>query len=212
MAKRSKSSHRWLARQRRDTYGRRAADEGLGSRAYFKLQQLDLRFRFTKARSAVLELGAAPGGWTRYLAERLPGAKIVACDRLAMTPPRGVTFIEGDVAQQAFETALDAACPSGGFDLVLSDMAPNSSGNRVHDQAMAMELFEIMRQTADKRLKHGGHMVVKMFQGEGMDASVTDLRGCFERIAVAKPEASRTSSREVYVVALTKVAGSSGVE
>ena len=200
MAKRSKSSHDWLQRRRRDRFARRAADAGLGSRAYFKLEALDARYRLLDRRAAVLVLGAAPGVWTRDAART--AQRVVACDLLPMAVPARVTFIEGDATSEPVAAQLEAAAPPDGFGLVLSDMAPNMSGNRVRDQALAMELFDAAEHCADKWLKPGGAFVVKMFQGDGFDAALARLRAKFREVHVAKPEASRPSSREVYAVAL----------
>lgn len=200
MAKRSKSSGRWLERQRRDPFVRRAVDENLGSRAHFKLADLDRRFRLVRPGCVVLELGAAPGGWTRYLAGR--ARRVVALDRLPMSAPEGVEFAVVDVHAPDFDSELDRLLAGDGVDLVLSDMAPNLSGVRVADQAAAMELVELATHVALNRLNRGGHLVVKMFQGEGVDAWLKDARTHFEKVVLAKPEASRKDSREVYGVAM----------
>jgi 23S rRNA (uridine2552-2'-O)-methyltransferase len=200
VAKRSKSSSRWLERQRRDPFVRRAAEEKLGSRAHFKLSELDRRFRLVRRDSLVLELGAAPGGWTRYLAGR--ARRVVALDRLPMEVPKGVEFALVDVHADDFDAVLDALLAGDGVDLVLSDMAPNISGVRVADQAASMELVELATHIARQRLNRGGHLVVKMFQGEGVDAWLKDARTVFEKVVLAKPEASRKDSREVYGVAM----------
>jgi 23S rRNA (uridine2552-2'-O)-methyltransferase len=204
MAKRSKSSHRWVARQRRDPYARRAADQGLGSRAHFKLEQLDTRFGLIGPSTRVLELGAAPGGWTRYLAQRVSGVKggrVVAVDVRAMDVPVGVLFIQQDIHDDAFIACLDEAL-AGGLQLVLSDMAPNISGVKAADQAAAMALVDLATDAALRWLNPGGHLVVKMFQGEGVDDWVRARRSEFEKVSLAKPDASRADSREVYGVAL----------
>jgi 23S rRNA (uridine2552-2'-O)-methyltransferase len=200
VTKRSKSSSRWLDRQRRDPFVRRAAEEKLGSRAHFKLADLDRRFRLVRRDGVVLELGAAPGGWTRYLAGR--ARRVVALDRLAMEVPAGVEFAQVDVHAEDFDRTLDALLAGDGVDLVLSDMAPNISGVRVADQAASMELVELATLIARERLNPGGHLVVKMFQGEGVDAWLRDVRTSFEKVVLAKPEASRKDSREVYGVAM----------
>lgn len=206
MAKRSGSSHRWVVRQRRDPYARRATADGLGSRAHFKLEQLDRRFHLIGSSSRVLELGAAPGGWTRYLARRVSthgGGCIVAVDVKPMDVPAGVTFIESDIHSAAFLAQIEALMgPDGAFDLVLSDMAPNISGIRSADQAACMALAELATDSALRWLKPQGHLVVKMFQGEGVDDWVRARREDFSRARLAKPDASRSGSREVYGMAL----------
>lgn len=194
MSKRSKSSHRWLARQRRDPYSGRAA-----SRAYFKLQALDERFRLTGPSRVALELGAAPGGWTEYLAPRC--RRVVACDLRLMTVPNGVDFIQGDVREPAVVERLRATLGSDGVDLVLSDMAPNMSGNKVTDQALSLELVECAVRTGAQWLKPGGRLVVKLFQGVGFETTVSDMRARFAKVTLAKPPASRDGSRELYAIA-----------
>ena len=203
MAKRSKSSHRWVARQRRDPYARLAAAQGLGSRAHFKLEQLDRRFGLIRPSTRVLELGAAPGGWTRYLAQRVSGSKggcVVAVDVREMDVPAGVTFIQEDIHGDAFVTRLEQAL-GGELQLVLSDMAPNISGVKAADQAATMALVDLATDAALRWLNPGGHLLVKMFQGEGVDEWVRARRQEFEKVSLAKPDASRAGSREVYGVA-----------
>ena len=204
MAKRSKSSHRWVERQRRDPYARLAAAEGLGSRAHFKLEQLDRRFGLIRPSTRVLELGAAPGGWTRYLAQRVSpakGGRVVAVDVRAMDVPAGVAFIQEDIHDESFVTRLDGEL-GGALQLVLSDMAPNISGVKAADQASAMALVDLATDAALRWLNPGGHLVVKMFQGEGVDDWVRARRTEFGKVSLAKPDASRAGSPEVYGVAL----------
>ncbi len=195
MTRRSKSSAAWLARQRRDPYTGRAV-----SRAYFKLEQLDARFRLTAPDKTVLELGAAPGGWTQYLGTRC--RLVVACDLLPLaTVPTGVRAVVGDarepsVRQRILATA--SAAEDRPFDVVLSDMAPNMSGNRVRDQAVALELVECTLELAERWLRPRGRVVVKAFHGAGFEDLVRNMRGRFEDVVVAKPRASRGGSREVY--------------
>ena len=198
MSRRSKSSAAWLARQRRDPYAGRAV-----SRAYFKLEQLDARFRLTGPAKTVLELGAAPGGWTEYLAPRC--RRVVACDMLplARVPPR-VRTVEGDARESAVQARIVAAAGAAGirpFDVVMSDMAPNMSGNRVRDQAVSLELVGCTLELAERWLRPGGRVVAKMFQGAGFDTLVDDMRARFSKVVLAKPKASRDGSREVYATA-----------
>jgi 23S rRNA (uridine2552-2'-O)-methyltransferase len=204
MAKRSKSSHRWLTRQRRDPYAREAARAGLGSRAHFKLEQLDRRFALLRPGVRVLDLGAAPGGWTRYVIDAAPGAHVIAVDYRRMEVPDGATFVQADIHAADFEARLDAIIGKAGLDLVLSDMAPNISGIRVADQAASMALVELATACADRWLNPGGHLLVKMFQGEGVDEWLRAQRRMYERAAFAKPDASRQESKEIYGVALRR--------
>ncbi len=201
MAKRSKSSQRWLERQRKDPYVKAAAREQLGSRAHFKLEQLNKRFKFLRPGLRVLELGAAPGGWTRFIHQQVPNARIIAVDYRSMSVPAGVQFLQLDIHGDVFLAEVGALVAEG-LDLVLSDMAPNMSGIKVADQAAAMALVELATDAAWRWLKPGGHLVVKMFQGEGTDAWLLDCRRHFERVVLAKPDASRQESREIYGVAL----------
>ena len=201
MAKRSKSSQRWIERQQRDPYVKKAVAAGLGSRAHFKLDQLDNRFALLRPHLAVLELGAAPGGWTRYLARRVQDGFIVAVDCRPMPVPNGVRFCCLDIHSADFEPALAELIGARRLDLVLSDMAPNITGVKVADQAATMALVDLATQTARKWLKPGGTLVAKMFQGEGVDEWVRTTRAGFAKVVLAKPAASRSESREVYGVA-----------
>ena len=201
MSKRSRSSHRWLSRQRRDPFARRAAAEGQGSRAHFKLLELDRRFVLLRPGMSVLELGAAPGGWTRYLEERLDGGLVVACDPRPISAGADTVIIEAAFGEPEADRQLVEVLGDARVDLVLSDMAPNMSGNRTTDQARSMHLADLALEAAGRWLKPDGALVVKLFQGEGMDAWMVELRRCFATARLSKPEASRSHSREVYAVA-----------
>ncbi|MDE0349148.1 MAG: RlmE family RNA methyltransferase [Gammaproteobacteria bacterium] len=191
----TKSSAAWLARQRRDPYAGRAV-----SRAYFKLEQLDARFRLTGRDRVVLELGAAPGGWTEYLGPRC--RLVVACDLLPLAAvPAGVRTVLGDAREPSTQRRILATAGVSAerpFDVVLSDMAPNISGNRVRDQAVTLELVECTLGLAERWLRPGGRVVVKTFHGAGFDDLVRDVRARFADVVMAKPGASRGGSREVY--------------
>ena len=209
MAKRTKSSNQWMTRQKKDVFARRAASEGLVSRAHFKLEQLDQRFRLFRPGMIVLELGAAPGGWTRYVADRVAGKKdtghVVAVDFRPVTAPGLVTLIEGEAGTPETDAKIaqalaDAADGDPACDLVISDMAPNISGVRAADQAAAMYLADLAAENAMAYLKRGGHLVVKMFQGEGVDDWLTEQRLHFEKCQLVKPKASRSDSREVFAL------------
>ena len=202
MSKRSKSSHRWLSRQRRDPFARRAAAEGQVSRAHFKLEQLDRRFRLLRPGMTVLELGAAPGGWTRYLEERLAGGLLIACDPRPVSAGADTVVIEGAYGEAQTDRQIASVLGEQRVDLVLSDMAPNMSGNRTTDQARAMYLADLAFDAAERWLKPGGAFTVKLFQGEGTDTWMKQVRERFAKSRLTKPEASRADSREVYAVAL----------
>jgi 23S rRNA (uridine2552-2'-O)-methyltransferase len=201
MAKRSKSSQRWVERQKRDPYVKKAATSGVASRAHFKLEQLDRRFALLRSGMVVLELGAAPGGWTRYLAKRVGHGAVIAVDSRPMQAPQGVVFCCTDIRSAGFETAVADALGQRRLDLVLSDMAPNISGVKVADQAATMQLVELATAAAERWLKAGGALVVKLFHGEGVDGWVRHRRKSFARVVLAKPAASRAESREVYGIA-----------
>lgn len=199
---RSKSSSRWLREHFDDEYVQRAQREGWRSRAVYKLEELDQKYRLLKPGMTVVDLGAAPGGWSQYAARAL-GAKgrVIALDILPMDPLPGVVFIEGDFRDEAVLTRLEAVLDDHTIDLVMSDMAPNISGMGAVDQPRAMYLVELAVDFARQHLRAGGTFVAKVFQGEGFDALVQDLRRDFGRVAVRKPKASRPRSREVYLVA-----------
>jgi len=203
---RSKSSDRWLKEHVNDSHVQRANADGYRSRAVYKLIELDEKDQLIKPSSVVLELGAAPGGWTQYLAEKIgPKGRIVASDILPMDTVAGseesVTFILGDFTEQSVADAIEASVGEKGADLVLSDMAPNLSGVASSDQARAMGLVEMALDTAGRVLHQDGIFVAKVFQGEGFDAFVRELRSQFRLVKIRKPDASRARSREDYVVA-----------
>ena len=198
---RSKSSARWLARQRKDPYARKAAAEGRVSRAHFKLEEIDRRCRLMRPGMRVLELGAAPGGWTRYVEERIRGGLLVACDYRAISAGPDTRVVEGVFGEPEVDEEIAACLAGTPVDLVLSDMAPNISGIRTVDQALSMELAELAEHSADRWLKPRGQLVVKIFQGEGVEDWVRNLRKKYAKIRMLKPKASRPDSREVYLVA-----------
>ncbi|MEL0047952.1 MAG: RlmE family RNA methyltransferase, partial [Gammaproteobacteria bacterium] len=201
MAKRSKSSDRWLQRQRKDYFVRQAQDGGQISRAHFKLEQIDKRFRLVQGKQRVLELGAAPGGWTHYLENKLNGGLLIAVDPLPITSGQNTHVIEGLAGEDAVDAEIEQILDGMQLDLVLSDMAPNISGIRTVDQARAMDLADVSLESCHRWLKRNGAMTIKAFQGEGLDDWVTDLRKVFAKVHVTKPKASRSESREVFVVA-----------
>ena len=198
---RSKSSGRWLERHVADPHVRRATAEGYRSRAVWKLEEIDRRDGLLRPGLVVLELGAAPGGWSQYVASRVkPGGRIVASDVLDMDSLADVEFVRGDFTQNEVAEAILARLGDGGADVVLSDMAPNLSGVAVSDQARSVALAELALQMAEDVLRPGGAFVVKVFQGEGFDGFATAVRRAFRTVKVRKPDASRPRSREVYLV------------
>ena len=198
---RSKSSARWLKEHFDDPYVRRAQAEGLRSRAAFKLDELLERDRLLKPGMSVVDLGAAPGGWSQLLRERLgDNGRIIALDILPMQGIGGVEFIQGDFREDPVLEALQARLNGARLDLVLSDMAPNISGISDADQARSMHLAELALDFARNWLKPGGSFLVKLFQGTGFDEYLRGLRAGFSRVTLRKPKASRARSREVYAL------------
>ena len=202
MSKRRRAGGSWRERQERDPYVQRARKEGWRSRAVFKLEEIDRRERLLKPGMVCVDLGAAPGGWSQYVTEKLDGrARIIAVDLLAMDALPCVEFVQGDFREDAVFERLLGLVGEDGADLVMSDMAPNISGTRAVDQPRSMYLAELALDLAQRVLKPGGSFVCKVFQGEGFDEFVRDARNAFGRVRVIKPDASRAASREVYLVA-----------
>ena len=202
MVKRSKSSERWLQRQRKDYFVRQAQKGGHISRAHYKLEQIDQRYRIIKPGQRVLELGAAPGGWTHYLENKLRGGMLIAIDSLPITCGQDTQIIEGMAGDEVVDRKIDDILDGEQLDLVLSDMAPTISGVRAVDQARAMDLADTCFEYCQRWLRHGGVMTIKSFQGEGLDTWVAGLKKSFDKVNVTKPKASRSESREVFVVAI----------
>lgn len=199
---RSKSSSRWLQEHFNDPYVKRAQAEGWRSRAVFKLEELIERDHLLKPGMVVVDLGAAPGGWSQVVNERLRGSgRIVALDILPMQGIAGVDVIEGDFREENVLKQLEEKLSGAAVDLVLSDMAPNMSGVAVVDQARMMHLAELALDFARAWLKPGGAFLIKLFQGAGFDEYVRNLRADFERVSIRKPKASRARSAEVYALA-----------
>lgn len=199
---RSKSSGRWLQRHFNDEYVKRAQREGYRSRAAFKLLELQDKDRLIKPGMMVVDLGAAPGGWSQVAAKLVgDNGHVFALDILPMDPIPDVTFIEGDFCEQGPLDALNRALDGKPVDLVISDMAPNVTGMAAIDQPRSMYLCELALDFARQNLKPGGDFVAKVFQGEGFDEFYRELRSSFGRVVTRKPQASRAKSREVYVVA-----------
>lgn len=201
---RSKSSARWLREHFQDPYVRQAQAEGLRSRAAFKLTELIERDRLLRPGMTVVDLGAAPGGWTQVVREALGDrGRIIALDVLPMQGLAGVDVLQGDFRDATVLARLEALLAGSPVDLVLSDMAPNMSGVALVDQARAMELAELALEFSRRWLRPGGSLLVKLFKGVGFDDFVRNLRRDFERVSMRKPKASRARSREVYALAGT---------
>lgn len=201
MGARSKSSGRWLREHFSDPYVKQAQSQGYRSRAALKLAALDERDRLIRPGMTVVDLGAAPGGWSQLAAERAGRrGRVIALDILDMAPVDRVTFIRGDFREEEPLRQLEAKLDGARADLVLSDMAPNISGQDAVDQPRAMLLAELALDFARNWLNPEGVFVVKLFQGEGFDEFLAELRSVFRRVAMRKPPASRDRSREMYAV------------
>jgi 23S rRNA (uridine2552-2'-O)-methyltransferase len=202
MPRRTGSSQRWRQRQERDIYVDQAGRGGWRSRAVFKLEQIQAKERLLRAGTVCVDLGAAPGSWSQ-LAARLvgPNGRVVAVDLLPMEPISGVEFLEGDFTQPETLQALRNLLGPKPVDLVMSDMAPNITGNRVMDQPRSMALLDEALVFAKEVLRPGGDFLVKAFQGEGIDAFTRELKGHFKTVKTLKPKASRPESREIYLLA-----------
>ena len=202
MAKRSKSSGRWLDEHFSDPYVRRAKDAGLRSRAAFKLEEIDASDKLVFPGAVIVDLGAAPGGWSQYAARRLAGkGRVFALDLLPMDAIPGVDFLQGDFREQAVLDRLLGELGGRRVDLVLSDMAPNISGVDVVDQARAADLEALALDFARQVLGPEGVLVMKVFQGAGFQEILADARRGFRSVRMRKPRASRARSSETYLVA-----------
>ncbi len=196
---RSKSSGRWLKEHFDDQYVQKSKSEGYRSRASYKLIELNEKDRLIKPGMTVVDLGAAPGGWSQVAAELVgPHGQVIASDILPMNPLAGVTFIQGDFTEDAIYEQILAAVNGQPVDLVISDMAPNMSGMAAVDQPRAMYLVELAFAMAQQVLAPGGSFVAKVFQGEGFDAFLGEMKPCFDKVYSRKPDSSRARSREIY--------------
>lgn len=189
-----------------DPYVQLAQKEGYRSRAAYKLIELDERDHLLRPGMTVVDLGAAPGGWSQVAAKKIgaghssAGGMLVAFDILPMDPVHGAIFIQGDFREDAALSELEAALGGRPVDLVISDIAPNISGIGVADQARSMYLAELALEFAAQHLKPGGNFLVKVFQGEGSEAYLREVRTRFAQVLIRKPKASRDRSTEVYVL------------
>ena len=199
---RSKTSKGWLKEHFDDPYVKQAQKDGYRSRASYKLLEIQEKDRLLRPGMTVLDLGAAPGGWSQ-VASRLIGEKgrIIASDILAMDSIADVTFIQGDFTEDAVFEAILAAIDGQPVDLVISDMAPNMSGTPAIDQPRAMYLCELALDMATRTLRPGGDFLIKVFHGEGFDEYFRQIRDQFDKLMTRKPGASRDRSRETYLLA-----------
>ena len=214
MATRSKSSQRWLKEHVSDPYVKKAQAEGMRSRAAYKLEELVERDHLLKPGMVVVDLGAAPGGWSQWVRQELDvldkgrekQGRVIASDILEMPSLAGVEFLHGDFREDAVLARLLAMLNGMPVDLVLSDMAPNKSGVDAVDQPRAMHLSELAMAFADGQLRIGGTFLIKLFQGTGFDDYVRELRRRYAKVVIRKPAASRKRSPEVYALATGKLA------
>ena len=200
--KRSASSSRWLNEHFKDPFVQKAHKQKLRSRAYFKLDEIQQTDKLFKPGMTVVDLGAAPGGWSQYVVSQIGGkGRVIACDILDMNPIVGVDFLQGDFRDENVLNALLERVGEAKVDVVMSDMAPNFSGMPSVDIPRAMYLVELALDMCKQVLAKKGSFVVKVFQGEGFDEYLCEIRSLFSVVKVRKPEASRGRSREVYIVA-----------
>ena len=198
---RSGSSQRWLSEHFSDEYVKMAQQRGYRSRAVFKLEEIDSRDRLIRPGMSVVDLGAAPGGWSQYVAGKIgKHGRIIALDILPVEAIPGVEIIQGDFQDEQILNQVLQALEGNPVDLVLSDMAPNMSGTRVVDQTRAIYLAELALDMARLILKPGGAFVAKLFMGAGFEEYQKNARNSFSGLANRKPKASRDRSREVYLV------------
>lgn len=195
-------SKRWLHEHHSDQYVKRARSEGYASRAAYKLIELNERDQFIRRGMTVVDLGAAPGGWSQVASEIVgPKGRVVALDRLDMTPVSSVDFIQGDFTEQAALDELMSVLDGTPVDVVISDMAPNISGNKAVDQPRAVYLVELAINCAYDILKPGGVFLTKIFQGADVDILIKDLRKQFKQVKTRKPASSRSRSSEIFIFA-----------
>ncbi|MGO4894043.1 23S rRNA (uridine(2552)-2'-O)-methyltransferase RlmE [Flavobacterium sp. W21_SRS_FM6] len=200
--KQSASSSRWLQEHFADKYVQQAKKQGLRSRAVFKIEEIHQKDNLIREGMTVVDLGAAPGGWSQYAANLVgDDGIVVACDILAMDSLAGVEFLQGDFREEAVLNELLNKIGGKNVNVLMSDMAPNMSGNDAADQAKSMYLVELALDMCHQVLKRNGSFIVKVFMGEGFDEYFKAVKQAFTVVKTRKPESSRARSREVYLVA-----------
>lgn len=204
--KHTNSSQRWLDEHFEDEYVKKAKKLGLRSRAVFKIEEINNKDKLIKQGMKVVDLGAAPGGWSEYAVKAVgDNGQVIACDILPMDAIAGVDFLEGDFREEAVLDALltriNGTHTSRKIDVVMSDMAANMTGNESADSARSMYLVELALEMCHQVLKPNGAFVVKVFQGAGFEDFMKAVRAVFKVVKTRKPESSRARSREVYLVA-----------
>ncbi|AIR88201.1 23S rRNA (uridine(2552)-2'-O)-methyltransferase RlmE [Pseudomonas cremoricolorata] len=201
MAQRSKSSQNWLREHFNDPFVKQAQKDGYRSRASYKLLEIQEKDRLIRPGMSVIDLGAAPGGWSQVTSRLIGGqGRLIASDILEMDSIPDVTFIQGDFTQDAVLQQILEAVGDSHVDLVISDMAPNMSGTPAVDMPRAMFLCELALDLAGRVLRPGGDFLIKIFQGEGFDAYLKDVRSKFDKVQMRKPSSSRDRSREQYLL------------
>jgi 23S rRNA (uridine2552-2'-O)-methyltransferase len=199
---RTKHGKSWMARHLSDPFVQKAQIQGYRSRASYKLIELHNKDKLFREGMWIVDLGAAPGGWSQVVAKLIgPKGKIISLDKLEMDPIEKVTFLQGDFTEVKVLEDLQALLGENQLDWVLSDMSPNISGIIAVDQPRMMELAELALDFAQQHLKQGGGFLVKLFQGQGFEVYLKTLRQCFRQVVIRKPDASRSASRELYVLA-----------
>jgi 23S rRNA (uridine2552-2'-O)-methyltransferase len=202
MPKRTKSSGAWLNEHVHDTYVKLAQKQGYRARAAFKLLEINEKDKLITADTVLADLGSAPGSWSQVAMESIgPRGRVFAMDILPMEPVKGVEFIQGDFREEEVLQQLVDLLNGQKLDLVISDIAPNMTGNTVTDQARSFYLCELAYDFAINHLKPGGHFLIKVFQGAGYEEYVKLLRESFAEVVVRKPKASRDRSNEIYLLA-----------
>lgn len=196
----------WYQQFTNDPYVKQAKKDGLRSRAAYKLKELQEKFKLIRPGMRVLDLGAAPGGWSVFLADWVkPKGQVYALDLLPMDPISGVTIIQGDIQEPAVLAELLSMMPKPTVDVIVSDMAPNLMGNASVDAARSLALWNMALEVAEDLLEPQGSLCIKVFHGPGFDAFVKKVRGMYTKVQVYKPKASKSESSEVYLVAQRKV-------
>jgi len=196
------SSRRWMHEHLNDEYVKKAQKEGYRSRAVYKLLEIIEKSQIINKGDKVLDLGAAPGGWSQVAAKIVgKSGQVIASDILSIEKISGVNFLQGDFAEQSIYDELITLTKGSSIDIVLSDMAPNMSGQLSVDQPKSIYLAELAIDLAVKTLSKNGHFIVKIFQGDGFDDYVKNARKVFKKVSIIKPKASRPRSKEVYLLA-----------
>ena len=211
----SKSSTAWLQRQASDPYVARAQKDGYRARAAYKIIEINDKYKFLKNGQTVVDLGAAPGSWSQYIAKEFPKSKVIAMDLLDIKPIPGVEFYQGDFTEDAalewLNKTVGACCArpgvcntplQSGVDVILSDMAPNTCGHQKTDHLRQMTLLEYAWDFARETLKPGGTFVAKSFTGGTTNSILADIKKHFEKVAHIKPASSRKDSVEMFIVAI----------